>query len=69
MQIRELSHPKTSKTLNESMAKKFGYKLNLDSFTLEQLQVARDRVTDKIVAFEGSKEYDAVYESNDYQWQ
>ena len=67
MQIRELSHPKTSKTLNESMAKKFGYKLNLDSFTLEQLQVARDRVTDKIVAFEGSKEYDAVYESNDYQ--
>ena len=67
MQIRELSHPKTSKTLNESMAKKFGYKLNLDSFTLEQLQVARDRVTDKIVAFEGSKEYDAVYESNNYQ--
>ena len=49
------------------MAKKFGYKLNLDSFTLEQLQVARDRVTDKIVAFEGSKEYDAVYESNNYQ--
>ena len=67
MQIRELSHPKTSKTLNESMAKKFGYKLNLDSFTLEQLQVARDRVTDKIVAFEGSKDYDAVYESNSYQ--
>jgi hypothetical protein len=67
MQIRELSHPKTSKTLNESMAKKFGYKLNLDSFTMEQLQVARDRVTDKIAAFEGSKEYDAVYESNNYQ--
>jgi len=67
MQIRELSHPKTSKTLNESMAKQFGYKLNLDSFTLEQLQAARDRVTDKIAAFEGSREYDAVYESNDYQ--
>ena len=49
------------------MAKKFGYKLNLDSFTMEQLQVARDRVTDKIAAFEGSKEYDAVYESNNYQ--
>ena len=49
------------------MAKQFGYKLNLDSFTLEQLQAARDRVTDKIAAFEGSREYDAVYESNDYQ--
>ena len=66
MQIRDLSHPKTSKTLNESMAKKFGYRLNLDGFTLEQLQVARDRVMDKIASFESSKEFDAVYESNDY---
>jgi hypothetical protein len=66
MQIRDLSHPKTSKTLNESMAKKFGYRLNLDGFTLEQLQVARDRVMDKIANFESSKEFDAVYESNDY---
>lgn len=67
MQIRELSHPKTSKTLNESMARKFGYKLDLDKFTMEQLKTARDRVADKIFQFENSKEYDAVYESNDYQ--
>ena len=67
MQIRELSHPKTSQTLNESMAQKFGYKLNLDKFTMEQLQAARDRVADKIVKFESSREYDAVYESNEYQ--
>jgi hypothetical protein len=66
MQIKDLSHPKNSKTLNESMAKKFGYKLNLDSFTLEQLQIARDRVMDKITQFEGNKEFDAVYESNEY---
>ena len=67
MQIRELSHPKTSTTLNESMAQKFGFKLNLDKFTMEQLQAARDRVADKIVKFESSREYDAVYESNEYQ--
>lgn len=67
MQIRELSHPKTSAALNENMAQKFGYKLNLDKFTMEQLQTARDRVTDKIVQFESSREYDAVYESNEYQ--
>ena len=48
MQVRDLSHPKTSKTLNESMAKTFGYKLNLDTFTLEQLCVARDRTLEKI---------------------
>jgi len=66
MQIRDLSHPKTSKTLNESMAKKFGYRLNLDGFSLEQLQVARDRVVDKIAQFESSREFDAVYENNTY---
>lgn len=66
MQIRELSHPKSSKTLNESMAKNFGYKLNLDGFTMEQLQTARDKVADKIISFERSNDYDAVYESNQY---
>ena len=49
------------------MAKTFGYKLNLDTFTLEQLCVARDRTLEKIATFEGSRQYDAVYESNDYQ--
>jgi len=67
MQVKDLSHPKTSRTLNESLAKQFGYKLNLDTFTLEQLCVARDRTLDKIANFEGSRQYDAVYESNDYQ--
>jgi hypothetical protein len=67
MNITELSHPKTSKALNESLAKKFGYKLNLDSFTMEQLQSARDKITAQLVAFETSQNYDAVYESNSYQ--
>lgn len=67
MQIKELAHPKTSKSLNESVAKKFGYKLNLDSFTMEQLKAARDKITNQLVAFETSKNYDAVYESNSYQ--
>lgn len=67
MQIRDLSHPKTSTKINESMARQFGYKLNLDNFTLEQLQVARDRVLAKLTDFETSKDYDAVYESNQYQ--
>lgn len=66
MQVKDLSHPKTSKSLNESMARNFGYKLNLDSFTDEQLMVARDRVTDKIATFESSRQFDAVYESSEY---
>jgi hypothetical protein len=67
MQIKELSHPKTSKALNESVAKQFGYKLNLDSFTMEQLKGARDKILAQISQFETSKNYDAVYESNAYQ--
>ena len=66
MQVKDLSHPKTSKSLNESVAKQFGYKLNLDGFTAEQLMVARDKMVEKIAGFESSRQYDAVYESNEY---
>ena len=66
MQVKDLSHPKSSKKLNENVAKQFGYKLNLDSFSDEQLMVARDRMLGKISTFESSRQYDAVYESNEY---
>jgi hypothetical protein len=67
MHINELSHPKTSRGLNENLAKKFGYKLNVDGFTMEQLKAARDKITMELAQFETSKNYDAVYESNTYQ--
>jgi hypothetical protein len=67
MQVKDLSHPKNSKSLNENVAKQFGYKLNLDSFSDAQLMVARDRMLEKIATFESSKSYDAVYESTVYQ--
>ena len=66
MQIQDLSHPKTSKALNESIAKQFGYKLNIDQFTIEQLRSARDSLTSKIAQFETSKSYDAVFEDQSY---
>jgi hypothetical protein len=49
------------------LAKKFGYKLNVDSFTMEQLRAARDKITMELADFETSRNYDAVYESNTYQ--
>jgi hypothetical protein len=67
MQVKDLSHPKTTKALNESAAKQFGYKLNVDGFTMEQLCSARDNLVEKISQFEVSKNYDAVYENTDYQ--
>lgn len=67
MQIQDLSHPKNSKALNESVAKQFGYKLNIDKFSVDQLRAARDTLASQIAAFETSKAYDAVYESKEYQ--
>ena len=44
MQIREFSKPITSKQLNESLAKKFGYRLQLEQFTDLQLNDALNKL-------------------------
>lgn len=67
MQIKDLSHPKSSKSLNENAAKTFGYKLKIDGYTTEQLTAARDSLADRVARFEVSESYDAVYENNAYQ--
>jgi hypothetical protein len=67
MQIRELSKPLTAKALNESLAKKFGYKINLEQFTDVQLEDARNKLRTKISQFEVSESFDSVHESPDYQ--
>ena len=67
MQLRELSKPVTSKQLNESLAKKFGYKLNLEQFTDVQLEDARNKLRTKLSQFEVSESYGSISESPDYQ--
>lgn len=67
MQINDLSHPATSKLLNESAAQTFGCKLNLERFTTEQLHTARANLVSQIKKFETNRSFDAVYEDRDYQ--
>jgi len=67
MQLRDLSKPLTAKKLNESLAKKFGYKLNLEQFTDVQLEDARNKLRTKLSQFEVSESYNSVNESPDYQ--
>lgn len=67
MQIREFSQPVTSKKLNESLAKKFGYKLNLEQFSDVQLEDARNKLRTKISQFEMNESYDSMLESPEYQ--
>lgn len=67
MQIKEFSQPVTSAKLNENMAKKFGYKLNLEQFTNVQLEDARNKLRTEISQFEMNESFDSVYENSQYQ--
>ena len=67
MQIRELSKPITSKQLNESLAKKFGYKINLEQFSDVQLEDARNKLRTKLSQLEVNESYDSLHGSQDYQ--
>jgi hypothetical protein len=60
MNIREFTKPVTAKSLNESLAKRFGSKINIDAFTTEQLQDARNKIRTKVFNVETTESFDAV---------
>jgi len=60
MNIRELSRPVTAKALNESLAKQFGQRINLDAFTLEQLHNARNDLRTKVFNVETTESFNKV---------
>ena len=60
MQIREFAKPVTAKSLNESLAQRFGTKLNLEKFTLEQLQDARNKLRTQLFNVETNESFDSV---------
>ena len=60
MIIREFAKPVTAKKLNESLAAKFGKKLELESYTLEQLQDARNKLRTQLSQVETMESFDSV---------
>ena len=60
MQISDFTKPVTAKALNESLAKRFGKKINLSSFTLEQLQDARNKLRTQLFNVETNESFDSV---------
>jgi hypothetical protein len=66
MQITDFSKPVSSKKLNESLAQKFGYKLNLEKFTMEQLDDARNKLRTEQHQFETNESYDSVLGDHGY---
>jgi hypothetical protein len=67
MNIREISKPMTAKRLNESLAKRFGTRINIGAFTLEQLQDARNRLRTKISQVETNESFGSVLKNESYQ--
>ena len=65
MQIREFSAPVTAAKLNESLAQRFGSKINIDEFTTEQLQDARNKLRTQVFNVETTESFDAVYRIKD----
>ena len=67
MNIREFAKPVTAAALNESLAKRFGTKININAFTLEQLQDARNKLRTKLSQVETNESYDTVHKNEGYQ--
>lgn len=67
MNIREFTKPVTSKALNESLAKTFGQKINLDAFTVEQLEDVRNKLRTKVFTMEQELPYNDLHGNSEYQ--
>ena len=65
MNIREFTKPVTSKALNESLAKRFGARINVEQFTTEQLLDARNKMRTKVFNVETTESFDSV-QKEDY---
>ena len=67
MNINEISKPVTVDSLNQNLAKLYGKRIDVDSFTLEQLQDARNKVRTKLSQIETTESFDTVHTDDGYQ--
>ena len=67
MNIREINKPVTAASLNESLAKRFGAKIDLEKFTTEQLQDTRNKIRTNIFDVETNESFDSVHTDESYQ--
>lgn len=60
MKLTEISKPQTAAQMNENLAKTFGQRIDLNSFTLEQLQDRRNKLRTKLRSIETMESYDVT---------
>lgn len=61
MKIRDIGKPVTANSLNESLAARFGKRIDLEKFTLEQLEDTRNKLRTKLKAVETMESFDTVH--------
>jgi hypothetical protein len=66
MNIKEFTKPVTAKKLNESLAARFGQRIDLERFTTEQLQDARNKLRTTLSQVQTTESYDSV-QKEEYQ--
>ena len=67
MKLREISKPTTVKSLNENLARMFNTTIDVDTFTLEQLQDARNKLRTTLSQIETNESFDAPSNNASYQ--
>ncbi len=67
MLLKEFSKKVSTASLNESLAKQFGTKIDVSKFTIEQLEDARNKIRTKLSQIETNESFEAVHVSDDYQ--
>jgi len=69
MKLREISKPQTTEFLNQNISKLFDQKIDVSSFTVPQLEDARNKLRTSISQFETNESYDAVHSNANYHKQ
>lgn len=65
MKLDQLNAQITADTVNEKFAQVFGEKVNLNSFTTEQLEGTRNKVLSKISQIQNAISFDKLNDSED----
>lgn len=68
MKLNDISQPLSAARLNENLANKFGQRIKLEDFTLEQLENVRNKLRTKLSQIETNESFDAIH-TEDYQKQ
>jgi hypothetical protein len=67
MKTTDFNRPVTAKFLSESFTKRYGSKINLERYTIEQLEDFRNKIRTKLSQMESMSRFNETVENSNYQ--